>query len=94
MCTTKFFVTVLLLQRLEECAGGCGGQGGGGGGEGRGGERNGKYAFLAILAGFTLLSERANVFKLFLLEVNGDVYSMSRYTNLVYGLLRGPFRGP
>ena len=65
MCTTKFFVTVSFLQRLDDCAGGGGGRGGGGGGEG-----TGKYAFLSILAGFTLLIGRANVFKLFLLEVN------------------------
>ena len=70
MCTTKCFVTVSLLQMLDKCAGGCGGQGGGRGG---GGERTGKYAFLSILAGVTL-SGRANVFKLLLLEVDGDVY--------------------
>ena len=58
MCTTKFFVTVSLLQRLEECAGGCGGQGGGGG------ERTGNYGFFSILAGFTLLIGRANMYKL------------------------------
>ena len=68
-----------MLQRLHDCAGGGGGgKGGGGGGEGGGGgrggggggERTGIYAFLSILAGFTLLIGRANVFKLFLLEVN------------------------
>ena len=49
----------------------------------------------------SLFSGRANVLKLFYLEVNGDVYSMLsychlvlEYTNLVYGPLRGPFRGP
>ena len=49
----------------------------------------------------SLFSGRANVLKLFHLEVNGDVYSMLRYchlvlgyTNLVYGALRGSFRGP
>ena len=72
MCTTRCFVTVSLLQRLDGCAGGCGGQGGGGGGGGGGGERTGKYAFLSILAGFTLMIGRANVFKMFLQEVNGD----------------------
>ena len=68
------FCHCIMLQRLHDCAGGGGGGkgGGGGGGEGGGGggERTGKYAFLSILAGFTLLIGRANVFKLFLLEVN------------------------
>ena len=54
MCTRKCFVTVSLLQMLDKCAGGCGGQGGGGRGGGGGGERTGKYAFLSILASVTL----------------------------------------
>ena len=37
MCTTKCFVTVSFLQRLDSCAGGGGGSGGRGGGGG--GER-------------------------------------------------------
>ena len=57
MCTTKCFVTVSFLQRLDGCAGGGGGGRGGGGGE-----RTGKYAFLSILAGFIRLIGRANVF--------------------------------
>ena len=39
MCTSKCFVTVSLLQRLDGSAGGGGGQGGGGGGGGGGEER-------------------------------------------------------
>ena len=54
MCTAKCFVTVSFLQRLDDCAGGGGGGRGGGGGGG--GERSGKYVFLSILAGFTLLN--------------------------------------
>ena len=67
MCTTKCFFTVSFLQRLDGCAGGGGGgQGGGGGeGEGGGGGKTGKYAFLSILAGFSLLIGRANVFIIF-----------------------------
>ena len=63
MCTTKCFVTISFLQRLDSCAGGGGGGRGGGGGGG--GERTGKYAFLPILAGFTRLIGQANVFTVY-----------------------------
>ena len=36
------FFTASLLQMLDKCVGGCGGQGGGGRGGGGGGERTGK----------------------------------------------------